>query len=195
MQLGKRCPPFDERCYYFINQDCFFLYCYSFSCIMQTRPRETKRLKDATGSSTEMNYSPQYDTVILVDWEGLTGRSDAGLTDKAAPIIGCLLQKQDTSPWIIQSQQHTSAIDFHSLFLAPNMSQCGQKCHFISVSNSWALHCIRRVLVGSGFSQIIKPYLHFLHISNTRKLSKTLFAALSIFLDVRCQHNILLVLI
>lgn len=74
---------FDEFFYNFIHLHC-----------QKNTHWETKGVKSC---NSELNYSSQNNTVIFVDCEGLTPRSDAGLTDKSSPIISCLLQKQDTS--------------------------------------------------------------------------------------------------
>lgn len=90
------------------------------------RLRETKRLKDSRGSNREMNYSRHYNTVIFVDCEGLSPRSDAGLTDKAPPSSAACSRNRTPADGL-ETQQQTCPIDLLH-FLAPNMSQHGQQC-------------------------------------------------------------------
>lgn len=109
-------------------QDLFYceysgFYLAYYHVIVQTDSQRQRGLKDDRGSNTQMNYSSHNNTVIFVDCEGLTGRSDAALTDKAPPSSAACCRNR-TPVDGLETQPQTSPIDFPH-FLAPNTSQHG----------------------------------------------------------------------
>lgn len=82
-----------------------------------------------------MNYSSLYNTVIFVDCEGLSPRSDAGLTDKAPPSSAACCRNRTPADGL-ETQQQTSPIDFLHFWLltCPNMANSAANAFYSGVT-------------------------------------------------------------